>query len=300
MYRALGFATAATAVWLIACAGDIEGRIAGDPDGPGSEPPRGGDSAEGKLSTNGLALDLDALAQLGPLPLGSWESTRAVASSPSLAALLAGPSGLEQVAYLALCALDRGTELVVDAAGDEVSFPGLYGLAPEWVSQECGLSCQRWVSACLVAHANAFGYRVPISLRGKHPGLVWDEAIEADYPLQEGAFYGNLFDAEEPVAYACAGRALIDFDDDFGGDWTFADGADRYLTQRICSTGQPCGLENTGLCHLPSEVANELASACATDAGEASYYGGCRKTAAGPVHGASTVDEVITTYLGRD
>lgn len=33
-----------------------------------------------------------------------------------------------------VCALDGGTDLVArDSAGVEVSFPGLYGLAPEWV-----------------------------------------------------------------------------------------------------------------------------------------------------------------------
>ena len=45
-------------------------------------------------------------------------------------------------------------------SGGGVRYPGLLGLAPEWVGGECGPSCQRWISACVLAHANAFGVQV--------------------------------------------------------------------------------------------------------------------------------------------
>lgn len=297
MYRALGVATAATATWLVACTGDLGGDAPGDGTAGPGEDSSTGDPLEGKLSTNGLELDLEGLADLDMAALGSWRSnSQALASSPSLARLAARPGGLEQVEYLALCALDHGTHLTVaDASGAEVRFSGLYGLATEWVSEECGLTCQRWISACLVSHANALGSRVQISLRGRHPGLAWDDAIVAEYPLQEAAFYGNLFGVA-PLAFACAGRALIHFDEDDPTNWQFTEDADRYLTQRICSAGSPCGLENAGLCHVPRGTA----SACAVDAGEVSYYGACQTADDGPTTGASTIDEVITTYLSRD
>jgi hypothetical protein len=297
MYRALGVATAATAIWLVACTGELGGEAPGDGTAGPGEDSSTGDPLEGKLSTNGLVLDVEGLAALDMAALGSWRSSsQAQASSRSLIQLAARPGGLEQVEYLALCALSRGTELAVaDSSGAEVRFSGLYGLAPEWVDEECGPSCQRWISACLVSHANAFGQRIQISLRGRHPGLVWDDAIVADYPLQEGAFYGNVF-AAVPIAYACAGRALIEFDEDDPTNWHFTEEADRYLTQRICSAGSPCGLENAGLCHVPRGTA----SACAIDAGEVSYYGACQTADDGPGTGASTIDEVITTYLSRD
>jgi hypothetical protein len=257
----------------------------------------GEDLAPGKISTNGLALDMAALARLDMGPLGTWRTKdEAVVNSPSLEQLLARPAGLEHVEYLALCALDRGTELVTrDSAGAEVSFPGLYGLAPEWVNDGCGPSCQRWMTACLVAHANAFGYRVEISLRGAHPGFAWDRDIEAGYPVQEGAFYGNVFDREQPVAYACAGRALVDFDQEaLDPDGRVGEvGPDEYLTRRVCTAGGPCGLEQTGLCHF----LEDLVSTCAVDAGEDRFYGDCSTAAAGSITGAPTIGEVITTYL---
>jgi hypothetical protein len=305
MIRGNSLAGTAAAAWLVGCTGQLPDVAPGEGSGGAGGGSTSNGPREGKLSTNGLALDLDALASLDLDALGSWRSeSQAVTSSASLADLMDRSSGLEHVEYLALCALDEGTELVaVDRSGDEVAFPGLYGLAPEWVTESCGASCQRWLTACLVAHANAFDYRVAVSLRGSHRGLVWDDDIAADFPLQEGAFYGNAF-ASQPVAYSCAGRALVDLDGDVGAGAPLAGDSDSYLTRRICSVGQPCGLELTGLCHVSTGPSgpgsNELGSTCALDAGQARYYGDCSTSVAGPVLGAPTYAEVITTYLARD
>ncbi len=72
-------------------------------------------------------------------------------------------------------------------------------------SGRCDESCQRWVSACVLARTNAYGVTVDISMRAPEDApqavkdalrVTPDEA--AAYPLQEGAFYGNLF-ASTPV-----------------------------------------------------------------------------------------------------
>jgi hypothetical protein len=81
-----------------------------------------------------------------------------------------------------------------------------------WESGQCDESCQRWVSACLLARTNAYGVVVHISLRAPAtapPGqelqfekiqtaLQTTEEEVRDYNLREGAYYGNIF-ARTPV-----------------------------------------------------------------------------------------------------
>jgi len=253
--------------------GDAPGGDHGGGGGGGGGGTVGGDTeALGKLSNNGLFLDHFALAEEGPGPLGSWiEPTTARARDDLLADLPEEEDRLEHIEYMAMCALDAGTELVVADGGGERRFAGLYGLAPGWVDGACDESCQRWVSACLLAHTNMLDLSVPLSLRGAHPGLVWDADIEEEYATQEGAFYGNLFLLPEPftppVLYSCFGRGL--------------DPSADYMFERICSAGAICGLVSMGPCP----------EACQDDAGSDSYFGDCNDPDAGIYR------EVITTYL---
>ncbi len=249
------------------------------------------DPAEGKLTLNGLGLDLSVLMDLDPGALGHWESdTLAVADSGSIDPVLAHPNGAEHLEYLALCALDEGTELV--AAGDH--YPGLFGLGAEWVDAGCSESCQRWISACVLAHANAYGVSVEVSLRGSHPGFAWDQSIVEQFSLQEAAFYGNVFqvtgiDYPEQPLYACSGRALVAFDDDDGSHESSLD----YLQKRICGTGD-CGLNNTGPCVFP-DIDSE--STCGDDAGWEGYYADCQGEDYRDPLQVPIYPEVVTTYL---
>ncbi|HEU5057599.1 MAG TPA: hypothetical protein VFU21_13790 [Kofleriaceae bacterium] len=268
-------------------------------DGIGSEDPgdgSGGDgvgsagAAEGKLTLNGLALDLSVLIGLEPSALGHWESeTVAIADSGSIDSLLAHPNGPEHLEYLALCALDEGTELVAGGA----RYPGLFGLGTEWVDAGCGDGCQRWISGCVLAHANAYGVSVEMSLRGAHPGMTWDDRIAEEFVLQEAAFYGNVFEVTgldypgQPL-YACIGRALIAWEDDPAREDTSLD----YLQKRICGTGD-CGLNSTGPCTAP--VAE--GSICSHDAGWEGYYADCEgESYVDPLH-VPVYTEVVTSYL---
>jgi hypothetical protein len=81
----------------------------------------------------------------------------------------------------------------------------------------CDESCQRWVSACVLARTNAYGVHVQISMRvpgsapqgaslGRQRQFAAIEAAVAptqselnDYNTREGAYYGNIF-ATVPVA----------------------------------------------------------------------------------------------------
>jgi hypothetical protein len=111
-------------------------------------------------------------------------------------------------------------------------------------SGTCDESCQRWVSACVLARTNAYGVHVEISMRApaNAPQAIKDALrvldgerspcpagsetdISCGYTLREGAYYGNIFAttpvnappsagftgptdgpiALTPVFYACAG-----------------------------------------------------------------------------------------------
>jgi hypothetical protein len=100
-----------------------------------------------------------------------------------------------------------------------------------WGSGTCDETCQRWVSACVLARTNAYGVHVEISMRAPAdaPQAVKDAlAVSPDeraaYTLREGAYYGNIFAttpttpppssgsgpatgpiASTPSYYACAG-----------------------------------------------------------------------------------------------
>jgi hypothetical protein len=83
------------------------------------------------------------------------------------------------------------------------TFTGLLGLAPGWATGAATLSSQRWVSACLASRVNWYGLRVVLSSRGVHPNLKTQDLVERlTFTSEEGAFFGNLFQAN-PAVYAC-------------------------------------------------------------------------------------------------
>jgi hypothetical protein len=89
-----------------------------------------------------------------------------------------------------------------------------------WGSGTCDESCQRWISACVLARTNAYGVHVRISLRAPAdaPQAIKDALAVTDlerngadagtdaggdagiepFSLREGAYYGNIF-ATTPV-----------------------------------------------------------------------------------------------------
>jgi hypothetical protein len=89
-----------------------------------------------------------------------------------------------------------------------------------WGSGKCDETCQRWVSACVLARTNAYGVHVRISLRApaNAPQAIRDALAVSDvelhgadagtdaggeagvlpYSSREGAYYGNIF-ATAPV-----------------------------------------------------------------------------------------------------
>lgn len=123
--------------------------------------------------------------------------------------------------YLVECALGPNQYIVKG----QKAYMGKVGLAPEWQNSGCGLNCQEWVTACLMARTNAQGASVMIDMRGTHPALT--TAATPGFTKQEGAFWGNVF-ADEPTAYACE-----------GADVEYARSANRLCTSGACAGIQP-------------------------------------------------------------
>jgi hypothetical protein len=253
----------------------------------------GGDTLDpnGKISTNGLHLDDAALAALDTAPLGDgWLSATEVRAAASHAqALGASEAGRELLRYVAYCALPPGETLVVEIPGDDriYEMPGRVGLAPAWTEAPCDESCQRWMSACLLAHANGQSAPVEISLRGEHPALAWTPAVEEQFDVEEAAYYGNVF-GSTPEKFACIGRGLFD------GTWA---GQMSYLEGRICGLTGGCGLRTTGTCHSLTGDGFLDTATCRRGGEGGEAYGNCHVEARN--HASPFYAEVVTVYLAR-
>lgn len=140
-----------------------------DPDVSGIDPAFGLASAEGLAEDHGLLLD---------------------------------PSRHDTVQYLVECALAQAQAITKQVGGQELTFYGAMGLAPEWEDDACDEDCQQWVSACLLARTNISGQSVTVWMRAAHPAI--GEGTSLLYPSYEASFFGNLF-ADPESQHLCRG-----------------------------------------------------------------------------------------------
>jgi hypothetical protein len=177
--------------------------------------------------------------------------------------------GRKALKYVVECALDAGQQVSVTVAKQPYVFEGGLGLATGWTIRALTAPQQQSVSACVLALTNVFGSTVMVSLRSSSLALAESEA--ADYEIEEGAFWGNLFLGAGSWAAACNG--VDQAHDDSYGD----------LPKRECAEPSghggvtSCGFTYAGLC----------GSACSTS----EPYTDCRDGA----HPASF--DVLTTFL---
>jgi hypothetical protein len=200
------------------------------------------------LTLNALtlnALTLNALT-LNALTLNRLDGGVLVFDSESAGELPHTESGRQLLQYIARCALVEGDVLRVESSGDVWHFPGLLGMAPSWETEPLALDGQHIMTACLLAHVNAFGVSVPLSVRsGALAEAGEDES--AVYFYGDGAFYGNLYLAT-PKKYACEIRAN-EFRDDSTG--SIATASSPYSSRRICANrdgAAECDMQFTGYC----------------------------------------------------
>jgi hypothetical protein len=122
--------------------------------------------------------------------------------SPSAAAMARDPGSRELFKYIVSCALPEGELLTLEDQGQTYTFGGALGVAPEWLNGACDVSCQRWVTACVLARVNHLGQHVAISIRGENRALAVQPHEMQEYTTREATYYGNFFQPISEV-YTC-------------------------------------------------------------------------------------------------
>jgi hypothetical protein len=257
-----------------------------------------------RLATNRLASNRLASNKLASDKLSTKAlSTNHLEANPATADLLATEDGRDVYSYLISCALpaDATIQATVPGATESTQnytctngvcvFPGSLGLAEYWIDHKLDPKGQGWVSACIFARVNAHATAEPISMRGPHDSLTVSADEAAAFPLQEGAFYGNLFTGNDPIDWnACRGQDQASSED--GG-----------LSDRDCTEPDPndptktqCGFNYAGDCDdytpvFPSPYA------CKHYDADLGIYESCHNTAGdGRWPGAKQYREVITVW----
>ncbi len=177
-------------------------------------------------------------------------SNRLASNSLSAAALSEGSlietaDGREVFSYIVSCALDGGQSITVeDSAGTSYTFDGQLGLAPAWADRTPTVEERQWVTSCLLSRTNYFGVPVAISMRGAHPMLEASHGELEAFPVQEGTYYGDLFDPDQQSWFACGAST-----------WTEELGEQA---KRLCAISEDgsatlCGFTYTGSCETACE-----------------------------------------------
>jgi hypothetical protein len=168
----------------------------------GSEPPADvpAVSSPGSIRTNAMsfnAMSFNSLLLKANAQLADYSLVEIVApGSVFEPELVADPYAREFMDYLVSCALDENDSLSWSGGGLSETWEGSLGLCPDWAVAAPSEECQEVVSACLLARTNAYGQSVEISLRGLRADespLLLGATEAADFPWQEGGFFGNVF-----------------------------------------------------------------------------------------------------------
>jgi hypothetical protein len=228
-------------------------------------------TAENALSANALSANaLSANALSANALSANALSANALSANALTATALRDPLAREFLKYVVSCALDEGDGFSMRIDGTLYDFPGQLGLAPQWGRSHgsCDGSCQRWVSACVLARVDAAGVKRIISLRGQNLAL-WPDAGELrQFTDREATYYGNLFVRDQP----------------------------RFLCLSPDKTSDPrvCG-DSMATC--PMTVVGSCDDACATDHGLFGSFGDCSDR--GRPGRGTLYHEAITVFLPR-
>ena len=155
----------------------------------------------GLKTINGMKVH-NGLASGSGLTLSS--SLKSPTGLTSGSGLMSTADGRTTVTYLVRCALPAGRSITkTDQYGKSYTFTGQIGVAPEWETGACTGTCERWVSACMLALVNTTGDHYPLWLVAQNTSIGW--GLDSSFPFQEGSFFGDIF-TSPPYAYYCGGR----------------------------------------------------------------------------------------------
>jgi hypothetical protein len=194
---------------LVGCAeldGDVGADIGVDDEAITAE--NGLPVVNGLVVSNGFP-SINGLPASNGLSLSSGLSTATGLASGS--GLMTTALGRTQIGYLVRCALPATASITKkDQYGKSYTFQGLLGLAPQWMTSVCDTNCQEQVSACMLAHVNTAGIRVPLWIVSNHPAVGWGQ--DPEFPNHEGSYFGNIFtlgahgtDPAKAPMYYCTG-----------------------------------------------------------------------------------------------
>jgi len=228
---------------------------------------------ENALSMN--ALSMNALS-MNALSMNALSMNALSMNALSMNALsmngLRDPLARELLTYIVSCALDDDQDIKLTIDGTKYDFAGSLGLAPQWGKKNgsCDGSCQRWVSACVLARVDAAGVHRPISMRGLNPALRPDPGELTGFTDREAAYYGNIFIPGAPK-YLC-------------------------LSPGKTSDTRVCG---DSLASCPMTVEGSCDHACAFE-GPYGAFSVCSDTGTFPARGQGRLyPESITVYLPK-
>lgn len=197
--------------------------------------------SENLLSSNLLSSNLLSLNLL------SSNSLQSASGQQTAEGMAATAGGRELLRYLVRCALPSGRTLSVTADGTTYTYLGSMGHAPAWENGPLLRTDRDRVSACLLAHVNAFGVSVPISVRSDDSPPT-TTAEKTAYPVYEATFFGAIFDGAY-APYACLGT-----------DAATASAESDYRSVRVCadavngSTTSACTFQALGPCAAVCDV----------------------------------------------
>jgi hypothetical protein len=199
--------------------------------------------SDNRLALNRLALNRLALNRLA---LNRLALNGVIADGGAARELLATEDGRELLRYVVQCAFEDDDVLRGAVNGQSYEFPGLLGLVPKWSEKPLAEAEQQIMSACLLAHVNALGVPVAISVRARDVVSSTEEERQA-YPVYEGTFFGQLFDGGTMKAYSCQGSA---------SDAARAHSHDRAL-RKCTDGGRDCAIVSLGRCRDVCERRDE-------------------------------------------
>ncbi|MBA3672323.1 MAG: hypothetical protein H0W68_09920 [Gemmatimonadaceae bacterium] len=223
-------------------------------------------------SDNGYT-NVAKIAGNGITPQQLWDAglTANVLDATSLTQLASTISGRAVGPYIVGCALAAGHNVTTSYVNDvgittNITFTGAIGLVDGWTSAALTTAQQQFLSSCVLARTNRFGANVTLSLRGPSATLNTAAGETTNYPLQEGAFFGNVFGTQTFYVAACKGS----------GDTT--------IYGRDCAKPGPLGTDT--LCGYV------YAGLCSNVCTSGTYFTNCAAN-------STTYGTPVTTYLAN-
>lgn len=280
-------------------------------------------TAKNRLASNRLASNRLASNRLASNRLASNSlSSIALNANPDTSDILQTADGRDVYSYVVSCALPEGTTISADVPGaadtappdsnytcssGHCTFVGAIGLAPHWADHKLDNKGAGWVSACVLSRCNANGLAESISMRGRANALVVGGDELTLYSAEEGAFYGDVFDAGAASACDAGDTACQDAEN---AAWLLSHanacrGANNDVAHsqaRDCATDSSyCGFNVVGDCRNFDSFSNPVA--CAGYTGADGYYTDCHDVLSNSngkwkPHNAP-FREVITTYVAN-